>query len=255
MKYKLFIYSLLLSFLLVPKAASAQMDEVWDEANRAYTAGDYLQAIVLYDSIEHRGYTSAKLFYNLGNAYFKEARIGPAILYYNKAQRLDPGNADIRHNLLIAGTRVRDRIDAVPEFFLKTWARQAMLRLGSDAWAVWSLVFFALALAAVLLYLLGNRLMVRKTGFYSAIVCLLLFIGTLAFSTIQRRKIVHPDEAVVMITAAPVKTEPNASARDAFVLHEGTKVRIVGEMASWREIVLADGNQGWIDEASIAPID
>ncbi len=255
MKCKPLTYSLLLFILLLPKVLFAQPDALWEQANQAYISENYPQAISLYDSLENQGFASAKLFYNRGNAHFKEGQIGPAILYYNKAQRLDPGNADIRHNLLIANAQVRDRIDAVPEFFLKTWMRQAMYRLGSDGWAAWSLVFFVLALAAMLLYLLSNKLTIRKIGFYSAILALLLSIGALTFAAIQRQKILYPDEAIVILSAAPVKSEPTASGRDVFVLHEGTKVRLVGELSGWREIVLPDGNQGWIEAASIAVID
>lgn len=257
MKRIFLIQMLLLAVLTLPKVAFAQddPDELWEQANQAYTSGDYLGAIQLYDSISRQGYASAKLYYNLGNAYFKDNRIGSAILYYNKAQRLDPGNEDIRHNLTIANTYVRDRIDTVPEFFLKTWAKQLMYGFSSDTWAVLSLVFFGVALGLVLLYLLGNRMSHRKAGFYGAIVFLLLSVGSLVFASIQRRKILHPDEAIIMITAAPVKSEPNNASRDVFVLHEGTKVRIADEMGEWREIVVSDGNRGWIEYQSIALID
>jgi tetratricopeptide (TPR) repeat protein len=258
MKQNLFIS--LLTLLLMTSTASgifaqADPEELWEQGNQAYTAGNYPEAIQLYDSISRQGYASARLFYNLGNAYYKENQIGRAILYYNRAQRLDPGNADIRHNLSIAGASVRDRIDVVPEFFLKTWSKRLMYTLGGDTWAVLSLVFFGFALALVLLYLLGTRTSVRKAGFYGAILCLALAIGTLLFASIQRRKLLHPDEAIVMITAAPVKSEPNQASRDVFVLHEGTKVRIDNSVGEWREIVLSDGNRGWIEQKSIALIE
>ena len=248
----------LILVLLPSPAVFAQgtaLDDLWEEANQAYTGGEYPEAIQLYDSIRHQGYASAKLYYNMGNAYYKDNQIGQAILYYNKAQRLDPGSDDIRHNLTIANTYVRDRIDSVPEFFLKTWARQMMYWFSSDTWAILGLVFFGVALGLVLLYLLGGRMGHRKAGFYGAIVFLLLSIGSLVYSSIQRRKIIHPDEAVIMITAAPVKAEPNAASRDVFVLHEGTKVRVVNELGDWREISISDGNRGWIELKSIALID
>ncbi|MCD8186320.1 MAG: tetratricopeptide repeat protein [Rikenellaceae bacterium] len=137
----------------------------WERANSAYTGGDYPEAILHYDSIRAQGYVSARLYYNLANAYYKDNQIGKAILNYNKALRLDPGNDDIKHNLAIANSYVRDRIDTVPEFFLKTWARELMYRAGTDSWAVMNLVFFALALALVLVYLLGRRMSWRKAGF------------------------------------------------------------------------------------------
>jgi tetratricopeptide (TPR) repeat protein len=235
----------------MPEAPEA----LWEQANTAYTNGDYPSAIAGYDSIRRAGYASALLYYNMGNACYKDGRIGGAILNYNKALRLSPGDGNIRHNLAVANTQIRDRIDAVPEFFVKTWARRLMYSAGADGWAVRSLVFFAAALGLTLLYLLGARMNLRKAGFYGAIVLLALSIGSLTFASIQRKKIRRPDEAVVMITAAPVKSEPNTAGRDVFVLHEGTKVRLVGTVDNWCEIVLADGKQGWIDRASIGVID
>lgn len=244
----------ILLFLATPVLAQ-NPDALWEQANHAYATGDYPAAIEQYDSIRREGYASARLYYNMGNAYYKDNQIGKAILYYNKALRLDPGNDDIKHNLTVANTYVRDRIESVPEFFLKTWARDVMYWAGSDTWAVLSLVFFGVTLALVLLYLLGNRMSQRKAGFYGAVVFLLLSVGALVFASIERRKILNPDEAVIMITAAPVKSEPNPASKDIFVLHEGTKVRIAGELGDWREIVIADGNRGWIEMKSIELID
>jgi len=254
---KKIILTLLVVLAAWPAAVRAQdsMDALWEQANQAYASGEYATAIQHYDSIRSGGYGSARLYYNMGNAYYKDNRIGKAILYYNKAQRLDPGNDDIRHNLAVANTFVRDRIDTVPEFFLKTWARNLMYTFSSDTWTVLSLVFFALVLALVLVYLLGNRMAQRKAGFYGAIVFLLLSIGSVVFAAIQRRKIVHPDEAIIMISAAPVKSEPNTAGKDVFVLHEGTRVRIADRVGEWREIVIPDGNRGWIESKSIELID
>ena len=258
MKKGFLIRLVLWVFICLPAAsAGAQdpLDALWESANHAYTTGDYPAAIERYDSIRREGYASARLYYNLGNAYYKDNQIGKSILFYNKALRLDPGNEDIRYNLAIANTFVRDRIDTVPEFFLKTWARDMMYWAGTDTWGVLSLVFLALALGFVLLYLLGPRMVQRKAGFYCAIVCLLFSIGSFVFAAIEKRKILHPDEAVIMITAAPVKSEPNNVSKDVFVLHEGTKVRIADQLGDWREIVTSDGSRGWIEIKSIELID
>jgi hypothetical protein len=230
-------------------------EQLWESANRSYTVGDYPQAIAAYDSIRTQGYASARLYFNLGNAYYKDSRIGRAILYYNKALRLAPSDDNIRHNLAVANSFVRDRIETVPEFFVKTWARQLMVAAGGDTWTVLFLVLLGIALALTLVYLFAVRLGLRKAGFYGAVAALLLATGSAGFALIQRKKLLHPDQAVVMLTAAPVKNEPNNAGRDMFILHEGTLVRVIGEMDDWREIVVADGNSGWIDVNSIELID
>lgn len=243
--------------MLLCTAGRAQMNvnDLWDKANHAYTNGDYQAAIGGYDSIVNSGYGSAKLYYNLGNAYFKDKQIGKAILNYNKAQRLAPSDNDIRHNLVIAGGFVKDRIEVVPEFFLKTWLRSLMTSASSNSWAVFSLVFLAAALAMVALYLLSSRILYRKTGFYGGIVLVCCFVAAVVFSSIERRAITDPDEAVIMLTAAPVKSSPDANSKDIFVLHEGTVVRVLTSLGAWREVMIADGNKGWVDVKSIEMID
>ena len=234
--------------------AEKTAEEIWVQANEAYTQGDYAKGVQGYESIRRMGFAGAKVYYNLGNAYYKMNRVGPAILNYNKALRLAPADGDVRHNLAVAGASVKDRIDVVPEFFLKTWLRSLMRRAGSNAWAAWSLVFLAAGLALALVYLLASRLGWRKAGFYGGAVCIALFIVSLVFSSVERREILYPDEAVIMLAAAPVKSSPDNNSKDIFVLHEGTKVRVTGALGDWREIVVADGNKGWILSRSLETI-
>ena len=98
-------------------AYASDPDKLWDQANTAYINNDFPTAISLYETILSSGRQSGKLYYNLANAYFKEQEIGRAILNYNRALRLNPGNEDIRYNLQVAEKMTKDHIDAVPEFF------------------------------------------------------------------------------------------------------------------------------------------
>ena len=123
---------------------------MWDQANTAYINNDFPTAISLYETILSSGRQSGKLYYNLANAYFKEQEIGRAILNYNRALRLNPGNEDIRYNLQVAEKMTKDHIDAVPEFFVKTWLSNLRNLLSSTTWAVLSLVFLAAMLGSAL---------------------------------------------------------------------------------------------------------
>ena len=130
---------------------------VWDSANTAYIGADYEAAIKNYEQLLDSGYESARLYFNLGNAYFKKGMNGRAILNYNKALKLAPGNDDIRYNLSLANAYVQDKIEEVPVFFLKRWLIDLGNRLSGNTWAVLSLVFFALLLIGVGTYLLLRR--------------------------------------------------------------------------------------------------
>lgn len=230
------------------------LDTLWTQAHAAYSDGRYRQAAELYETLLERGMHSPKLYYNLGNCWFKQGRMGRAILNYNRALLLDPTDEDAQYNLALANVRIVDRIDTVPEFFLKTWLRELGLSLGSDAWAVLGLVFLGLTFGAVLLWLLGRTLPMRQAGFYGGLAGAVLCIACTCYAHFQRTRLLHGDEAVVMNLMAPVKSSPGAGSKDIFVLHEGTKVRMLDRLDGWTEIVLADGNKGWIASNAIEPV-
>ena len=228
--------------------------ERWEMGNKAYMDGAYDKAVEEYSAILEGGEYSMELYYNLANAYFKMENIGKAILYYNKALRIAPSQEDVLHNLAIAETRTKDKITAVPEFFLHRWMRVVRNSVSCNAWGALSLLFFALILTFALLCLLASRLGVRKAGFYGALCSLLLFVATTAFAISSRNDILTEDEAVVMSSAISVKSSPDRSATDLFVLHEGTKLRIVAEFDEWVEVVIADGKKGWTERKNIETI-
>lgn len=234
--------------------ASAEPSQLWESANAAYSTGNYDAAIDGYNRILDRGLHSAPLYYNLANALFKKGETGSAILYYNRALRLSPADEDIRHNLEYAERMTKDNIEAVPEFFLATWLRSVRSSLSCSAWTVMSLVLFAAMLALGLLYLLSQRLSVRKAGFYGMAAAMLLFVITSLFAWGERRVIVDRNEAIVMGSSVPVKSSPDKSATDLFVLHEGTKVTVGDTLDGWAEIRIADGNKGWVETGRIERI-
>lgn len=252
---RIFLVLALLSGLCVRAAAPLDTEKIWNDANTAYVNADYPAATEGYERLLGEGYESAQLYLNLGNAYFKRGMNGRAILNYRKALRLAPGDEDIRYNLSIAEARTQDRIESVPVFFVKRWIVSLGRSVGSNTWAVLSLVFFALMLFCTGVYLLLRRVSFQKAGFCGALVSLLLFVVSVAYASAGRKARLHLDEAVVMSSAAPVKSSPDASSTDIFVLHEGTKVGVRNSLGDWREIVIADGNKGWIQASAIEMID
>lgn len=226
-------------------------DIMWEEANSAYMNGQFSEAAALYEQILGEGLFSAKLYYNLANAYFRSGANAKAILYYNRALRLAPNDDDIRHNLAIAESLTKDSIDEVPEFFLNTLMRKMRNSLDERTWTTLSLLLFAAALALGLMFLLATATPLRKGGFYGMAAALLLFAIATSFAIAQRNAQLDRKEAIVMSTAAPVKSSPDRSATDLFVLHEGTAVRVVGTLDRWSEVVIADGKKGWMESDKI----
>ena len=241
------VVTLLLSLGASMNIQAKDLDSLWTAGVQAYTDGKFSDASAAWTSIEESGQKSAKLYYNLGNAWFKQGNYPKAILNYERALRLDPSYSDARYNLEFTSNFVQDKIEPVPEFILKSVARKVCYVMGSNAWAVIFLVLLAAALVMGLLFLLGSSVGKRRAGFYCGIVLLLLSAGALSFSIWQKSDSVKTDTAIVMSPVSSVKSSPSSgSSKDLFVIHEGTKVTILDEVGSWKNIALADGRQGWI---------
>ena len=252
MKRIIILTALLL--MSVVGAVAQTSAERWEVGNKAYIEGNYDKAIEEYTAILDGGEYSMKLYYNLANAYFKTGAMGKAILYYNKALRIAPSQEDIRHNLALAEAQTKDRIAVIPEFFLNRWLRTMRNSMSCTAWSVLSLVWLGVMLAFGLLFLLALRIRWRKVGFYGALCAFVLFVATTSFAVSSRNDMLSHSEAIVMGTAISVKSSPDRSATDLFVLHEGTKVKVLTEVDEWVEVVIADGKKGWTLRSNIETI-
>ena len=247
----------LLLLIGLPFAAQAQEtlsypDSLWKAGVEAYSAGNYTQALQDWEDVRATGLMSKELYYNLGNAYFKTGEIAPAILWYERALRLDPSDADVRYNLEFARAQTQDKIDEVPEIFFEQWGHAMCYLLPSNTWAALGLVFFGLTVLLVLLFLLGRTSTQRRVGFFAAIVTLLLSGLGWDFAQWQRTEAQRQDMAIVMRPVSSVKSSPSAEgAKDLFILHEGTRVKILDNVSGFSNIELADGRQGWIPSGEI----
>mgnify|MGYP003367241833 FL=1 len=247
MKKLLFMAALLLSFV----SASAQTKA---EADSAYVQERYEQAISLYNKLLETG-ASASVYYNLGNAYYRTGDMAHAILAYERAYLMEPGDADIRFNLQLARTKTIDKIVPESEMFFITWFRQMIDWYSADQWGRSVVVCFALFVVSLLLYFFAGRMLWRKVGFGVGVCTLILAVLFHIFAYQQQQKLLVRTHAIVMSSSLTVKSTPSISGTDLFVLHEGTKVEITDDtMKDWKEIRLADGKVGWVPVKTIERI-
>jgi len=233
--------------------ASDKADAAWNEGTAAYQEGRWKDAATIWEGILDEGIESAELYYNIGNAWFKDGSMPKAILYYEKAHKLDPSDEDIRFNLDFARGQIQDRIEEVPEFVLTSWGRKLCYKLSSNVWAVLFLVFVAGALAMLLFFMLSSGRGARRLGFFGCLALVLVSAVCLRFAYWQYSDYKKSDVAIVMVPVSSVKSSPSAGveSKDLFVLHEGTKVRIVEEAGNWCNIELADGRRGWMRKSEM----
>ena len=166
--------------LTVPSLADPQVDLA--RAARAYSAGSFDSAAALYQKVTDDGYASSELYYNLGNAFFKMNEMARAILWYERALRLDPGNDDARFNLNVANALINDKIEPVPELFYKRWFRGMLQAFSYDTWALVSILALVAALTGFVLYLASRSLALRKAGFWAGCSLIPVFLFTLVFA-------------------------------------------------------------------------
>ncbi len=91
----------------------------------------------------------------------------------------------------------------------------------------------------------------RKVGFVAAVVFTVLFVFAVVFAAVEKRELTQASEAIVMVQAASVKSAPEKEGSDIFILHEGTKVEVLSSYDGWTEIMIADGNKGWVPADSV----
>ena len=237
-----------LSSFLLPLSSSAVTKA---EADSAYVRGEYQQAIKDYETLLKYG-ASADLYYNLGNAYYRTENITRAVLNYERALLLSPGDRDIRFNLQMARSKTVDKITPEQDMFFVTWYRSLVNLTSVDGWANIALISLALAIILALLYLFSERIWLRKVGFFGAIILIVCFLVSNVFAYQQKDLLVHRRGAIVVAPAVTVKSTPAKQGTDLFILHEGTKVTITdGSMKDWKGIRLADGKEGWIETRQI----
>ena len=251
-KGKTLMLTLLLMIPIASSAAENYPDSLWNAANEAYAQERWEDAVNDYTAIAEASMESAPLWCNLGSAWYKSGNLGKAILCYERALKLDPSYEDARYNLELLNAMKLDRLESVPELILATWMKNLGRTLDSDSWAVCFLVFLVLTLAMVLLFILGSSATSRRAGFFTGVVCLLLAVASLSFSLWQKNEYMKADKAIIMKPVSSVKSSPSGdSAKDLFVLHEGTKVQVLDNVGGWSNIELSDGRQGWLPSSDI----
>ena len=191
------------------------------------------------------------LYYNLGNAYYKHNEFAKAILNYERALLLNPGNEDARFNLEMANTHIVDKIDPVGKFFLSVWIDSLRNFLSSNTWAVIGIGSFLLFIGGLYLYLFSKSVKAKKFGFFGGIILFLIAVLANWFAWGLNSKLKARSEAIVFAATVPVKSSPAESGTDLFILHEGTKVSILSKLGDWSEVKISDGNRGWLPSSSI----
>ena len=225
-----------------------------NNADTEYQKGNYQQAIRDYEEVLKNG-ESAEIYFNLGNAYYRTDNITKAVLNYERARLLSPGDDDINFNLQFARSKTIDKITPESEMFFVTWYKSLVNFTSVDNWAKTGILCIVMALLLVLLYLFGPQLMLRKIGFFGGLAFFVIFLLSNLFAFQQKQALDNRTGAIIISPSVNIKKTPAKNSADQFVLHEGTRVDIIDKgMTDWRCIRVGDGREGWIETKAIEEI-
>ena len=250
-KNKHFYTFIFLLFALISSTkANVELTSVFNESNKAYNNEEFSKADSLYSIIDAKGFYSSELFYNWGNVNYKLGNIPETIYYYEKALKLSPGNEEIIHNLKLANKRIADKNT------IKTSSRiedviYSYIKSSTNLWANISIVLMLMSGLLLILFILSKKNKIKKMAFYIATSLLLMGMVTIYISSLQNKKLSIKEYGIVFTPSVELKMEPSDNSNPAFVLHEGTKVKLLNENENWYEISFDKGQIAWIKKEEL----
>lgn len=251
--YKIFFFILTVSHTLVA-FPNSNADELLSAANKAYLDNQYSHATELYEEILALGLESVNLYYNLGNAYFREGRYGRAILNYERALRLKPGHENSYFNLLVAQSRIVDKVTPVPTIFYVRWWRSFYSVFSINNWGWMVIVCLLMALICLGYYFFTSKRRNKILAFAGACGFFFLMLVSNLAARSQHYNNHKRMEGIIILPRVAAKSSPSETSPELFVVHEGSKGLIINELNEWFEIRLANGNVGWVKKGSLEVI-
>lgn len=225
---------------------AGELENLFAKGNDYYLKGNYEETINIFESIVEKGFEGKSLYYNLGNAYFRVGKLGLAILYYEKAKKLAPSDEDINYNLAFADSKIVDKIETLPRFFIFDWWENLLALLSVSGWTYLSYFFYLLTLISIACYYFARSLKTQRISFYGGIAVLFLLVISTLLLVVNYNREVNVRYAVITNQEAVTKFSPDQNSKDAFIVHEGLKVKAEDTLNDWTKIKLIDGKVGWV---------
>ncbi len=222
--------------------------EIFMQAEKLYSEKKYAEALQLYQSLENEKTHSAILYYNMGNCHYKMQNIANAIWYYEKALKLNPDDPEIKKNLEFANQKIRDNIPLNDSLNLNNWIISFSSFFTSNTWAWLSFLFIILFWINLLIVFYNQKLLIKRLSLNSVFVCTVFAFVCWYFSYASYKHYTQHTHGIIFQSTAEIKTEPNEKSNTAFILHEGSKVKLEEKKNNWYKISLDENKKGWLQE-------
>jgi len=250
-KLAFIITSILFSFQVL---AQSNMQPYLDSARIAYTNNDFAGSARLYMRIVEHGYESSQIYYNLGNCYYKQMQIPNAILWYQRALKLDPSFDDARYNLSMAQELIVDKIDTIEPPFYKRWYKSLFTAKSPNAWAYLTAGLFVLFIVSMFFIFSSLKDKLKRVSVPVAFLALIFSILSFVVANSAHKFAINRTLGVIMTPSVTIQSTPHAEGTKLFTIHEGLTVNISTYVEGWYEIRLEDGRVGWIQKKDIEEI-
>jgi tetratricopeptide (TPR) repeat protein len=248
---KRYFLVLLLVFLNLHGYSNPAVNQVWSKANSLYNQKEYDSAAFYYEKLAALKTENPEVYYNLGNTYYKLNKVGPAVLNYNRALKIDPGYTPAAENLLLTESRIHNRIPGTQDIFFVKWWKEVTNQTLSETWAIISALLFVIVILLLVLKRL-NRLPFHLPSQLPAIMFILCAV-TIIFAYFSSERRVKNMDAVVMFPDSPFQDNIK-SAKSQSLVPEGTVVNIQAVKNGWAQITLPDGRNGWMRTEALQKI-
>jgi tetratricopeptide (TPR) repeat protein len=243
-------FLLILLMTLSNAIVAQQSQQRFHEASDAYASAKFQDAIRILHALERDGYAGFEVYFNLGNAYYKNGNLGASMLYFEKALLRDPGNEDVLHNIRVVRARTRDRVEPIPLLFFVRWWNDIKSAYLPGTFFTWSVLFLWLFAGALFVFFAFRRVLFRRAALVISLLTGALFLSSVTLYSARLEQLSAHRSAVIMPDEVTVRSAPDASGVESFTVHEGLKVEILESRDDMYHIRLADGKNGWIPRAS-----
>jgi len=250
--YKIGLYCFLVFYSTFIFAATPK--EQMAKANELAASGKYQDAIKIYETLLSEGQESCVLYYNLGNAYYKEDKLSSAILQYERAKQISPKDKDILHNLKIANEQVKFPVNNLPTMFYIRWWQNIVNTFSPTLWGILCLLALWGTFAAFGLFTYRKEALVKKRSLYSGITLGVVSLFLLLFTCSRYEYRYDQSNAIVFEEEIPLQIAPSNDSEVSTSLTEGVKVTVKDQLDDWVKVSLSDGREGWITLKSIQTI-
>lgn len=252
MKKFVLIFIIIVSALNIGFASD--LEKVFVKANKEYTEGNYYNALQEYLKITEAGQESPELYYNIGNAYYKLGDFPKSILYYEKTLKLDNSFDDARFNLKVVNQKIIDKINDIEPFFLFKWFESVKNFLSVSGLSILFIALFFVSAGFFISVYFVNSGKLKKSFLVISLVSFIISLLSLSTAAFSKYSAEHSQFAIITTQTINIKSGLDPTADVSFILHEGTKVKILEEMENWFKIKIGDGREGWLPKESVSII-